>query len=99
MKITVVCGNGLGTSLMMEMSIKNIIKELGVIAEVDHVDLGSAKGTASDIFVGTNDIADQLAAQSVDGKIVSLNNMIDKTAMKERLSVALTELGALKTGD
>ncbi|HCQ4232857.1 TPA: PTS ascorbate transporter subunit IIB, partial [Escherichia coli] len=25
MKITVVCGNGLGTSLMMEMSIKSIL--------------------------------------------------------------------------
>lgn len=95
MQITVVCGNGLGTSLMMEMSIKNILKELGVNAAVDHVDLGSAKGTASDIFVGTKDIAEQLIAQSVDGKIVSLENMIDKKAMKERLSAALTELGAL----
>lgn len=95
MQITVVCGNGLGTSLMMEMSIKNILKELGVNATVDHVDLGSAKGTASDIFVGTKDIAEQLVAQSVGGKIVSLDNMIDKKAMKERLSVALTELGAL----
>ncbi|HIB5259656.1 TPA: PTS sugar transporter subunit IIB, partial [Escherichia coli] len=27
MKITVVCGNGLGTSLMMEMSIKIILKD------------------------------------------------------------------------
>ncbi|EFG7186860.1 PTS ascorbate transporter subunit IIB, partial [Escherichia coli] len=27
MKITVVCGNGLGTSLMMEMSIKSILKD------------------------------------------------------------------------
>lgn len=95
MKITVVCGNGLGTSLMMEMSIKNILKELSVSAEVDHVDLGSAKGTPSDIFVGTKDIAEQLVAQSVAGKIVSLENMIDKKAMKERLSMALTELGAL----
>jgi len=95
MKITVVCGNGLGTSLMMEMSIKNIVKDLGVAAEVDHVDLGSAKGTPSDIFVGTKDIAEQLVAQNVAGKIVSLNNMVDKVAMKERLSVALTELGAL----
>lgn len=95
MKITVVCGNGLGTSLMMEISIKNILKELAVNAEVDHVDLGSAKGTASDIFIGTNDIAEQLVAQAVGGKIVALDNMIDKKAMKERLSVALTELGAL----
>ena len=95
MKITVVCGNGLGTSLMMEMSIKTIVKDLGVSADVDHVDLGSAKGTPSDIFVGTKDIAEQLVAQSVDGKIVALDNMIDKKAMKERLSLALTELGAL----
>lgn len=44
MKITVVCGNGLGSSLMMEMSIKSILKDLAVNADVDHVDLGSAKG-------------------------------------------------------
>lgn len=43
MKIMVVCGHGLGTSLMMEMSIKGIVKELNVNAEVDHIDLGSAK--------------------------------------------------------
>ncbi|MGS0628432.1 MULTISPECIES: PTS sugar transporter subunit IIB [Photorhabdus] len=95
MKITVVCGNGLGTSLMMEMSIKNILKDIGIDASVDHVDLGSAKATQSDIFVGTKDIAEQLVAQAVDGKIVALDNMVDKAAMKQRLSAALTELGAL----
>ncbi|HGN1705233.1 TPA: PTS sugar transporter subunit IIB [Providencia rettgeri] len=95
MKITVVCGNGLGTSLMMEMSIKNILKDLQVNADVDHVDLGSAKGTVSDIFVGTTDIAEQLVAQQVGGEIVALENMIDKVAMKERLSVALQKLGAM----
>lgn len=95
MKIMVVCGHGLGTSLMMEMSIKNIVKELNVSAEVDHIDLGSAKGTACDIFIGTNDITDQLKGMDVPQVIVSLDNMVDKQAMKERLSVALTELGAL----
>ncbi|HHR5881483.1 TPA: PTS sugar transporter subunit IIB [Providencia alcalifaciens] len=95
MKITVVCGNGLGTSLMMEMSIKTILKDLQVAADVDHIDLGSAKGTVSDIFVGTTDIAEQLVAQQVGGEIVALENMIDKVAMKERLSVALQKLGAM----
>ncbi|EST58327.1 PTS sugar transporter subunit IIB [Proteus hauseri] len=95
MKITVVCGNGLGSSLMMEMSIKSILNDLSVNAEVDHVDLGSAKGTPSDIYVGTRDIAEQLNSQAVNGKVVSLDNMIDKVAMKEKLSVALRELGAL----
>lgn len=95
MKITVVCGNGLGTSLMMEMSLKNILKDLQVNADVDHVDLGSAKGTVSDIFVGTTDIAEQLVAQQVGGEIVALDNMIDKVAMKERITAALQKLGAM----
>lgn len=95
MKIMIVCGNGLGTSLMMEISIKSIIKELAVKVDVDHVDLGSAKGTTCDIFVGTKDITEQLFAQRVEGKIVTLDNMIDKIAMKDRISAALQELGIL----
>ncbi|MBD2801794.1 PTS sugar transporter subunit IIB [Xenorhabdus szentirmaii] len=92
MVITIVCGNGLGTSLIMEMSIKNILKELGVEANVEHIDLGSAKGTASDIFIGTKDIAEQLITQNVDGKIIALENMLDKSAMKARLSAVLFEI-------
>lgn len=95
MKIMVVCGHGLGTSLMMEMSIKSILKELEVKADVDHIDLGSAKGTVCNMFIGTTDITDQLVAQGVAGKIVPLKNMVDKASMKERLSAALQELGAL----
>lgn len=95
MKIMVVCGHGLGTSLMMEMSVKSIVKELNVDAEVDHIDLGSAKGTACDIFIGTNDIAEQLNALSVEQRIVALDNMVDKVAMKERLSAALQELSVI----
>ncbi|MBM4859521.1 PTS sugar transporter subunit IIB [Vibrio parahaemolyticus] len=95
MKIMVVCGHGLGTSLMMEMSIKSIVKELNVDAAVDHIDLGSAKGTNCDIFIGTKDIAEQLEALGVEQRIVALDNMVDKVAMKERLSLTLQELGAL----
>lgn len=58
MKIIVVCGNGLGISLMMEISIKNILKELVVSVEVDYVDLGFVKGIFSDIFIGIKDIVE-----------------------------------------
>ncbi|AYA39861.1 PTS sugar transporter subunit IIB [Xenorhabdus nematophila] len=95
MKITVVCGNGLGTSLMLEMSIKNILKELGVEARVEHIDLGSAKGTVSDIFIGTKDIAEQLIIQNVNGTIIALENILDKSAMKARLYAVLFEIGKL----
>lgn len=95
MKISVVCGNGLGTSLLMEMSIKQIIKDLGVNAEVEHMDLSSVAGTNSEIYVGTRDIAGRIEASNVQGKVVSLDNMIDKVAMKEKLTAALKEIGVL----
>lgn len=94
-QITVVSGIGLCTSLLMKISIKSILNELAVAAKVNHVDLNSAKGMNSDIFVGTRDITKQLVAQSIAGKIVSLDNVIDKKIMKERLSVALIELNIL----
>ncbi|MFP3489643.1 PTS sugar transporter subunit IIB, partial [Staphylococcus sp. SIMBA_130] len=38
-KILVVCGNGLGSSFIVEMNVKSILNELGIEAEVDHTDL------------------------------------------------------------
>ena len=95
MKILVVCGHGLGTSLMMEMSIKSILKELAASADVDHRDLASAGSEPAEIFIATRDIAEQLQSMGVNGRLVSLANMVDKVAMKEQLSTALRELGAL----
>lgn len=95
MKISVVCGNGLGTSLMMEMALKGIVKDLGIDANVEHMDLGSVAGSSSDIYIGTRDIATQIQSQGVQGIVVSLDNMVDKVAMKDRLCDALKQLGAL----
>ena len=42
MKIMAVCGSGLGSSFMVEMNIKKVLKKIGVEAEVEHSDLASA---------------------------------------------------------
>lgn len=93
MKILVCCGSGLGSSFMIEMNIKKVLKELNVAAEVDHSDLSSAKGIKSDIYVGTRDIASQLT--NLGGQVVSLNNMIDTKELKEKLSEVLKSMGLI----
>ncbi len=89
MKILVCCGSGLGSSFMIEMNIKKVLAELGVEAEVSHCDLSSASGNKSDIYVGTRDIATQL--EGLGGIVVSLNNMIDKAEMKDKIAAAVEE--------
>ena len=87
MKILVCCGSGLGSSFMIEMNIKKILKEFEVEAQVDHTDLSSAAGTKADVYVGTRDIAGQLLC--LGGRVISLNNMIDMKELREKLSVVL----------
>lgn len=91
MKILVCCGNGLGSSFMIEMNVKKILQELGVQAEVNHSDLSSASGIKADIYVGTRDIASQMT--NLGGVVVSLNNMVDKNEMKTKLEEGIAKLG------
>lgn len=87
LKILVVCGNGLGSSFMMEMNIKKILSEIGAAVEVDHCDLTSAKGYKADIIVGTRDFANQLKGKAP--VVVELNNILDLEDMKAKITAAL----------
>lgn len=49
MKIMAICGSGLGSSFMVEMNIKKVLKKMGVEAEVEHSDLSSAIPGAADV--------------------------------------------------
>lgn len=93
MKILVCCGSGLGSSFIMEMNIKETLKELGIEAEVDHSDLSSASGIKADIYVGTRDLTPQFR---VSGEIVSLNSMIDKVELKTKIAEAVGRINSKK---
>ncbi|WP_414042631.1 PTS sugar transporter subunit IIB [Macrococcus animalis] len=86
-KILVVCGNGLGSSFIMEMNVKKALTELGKEAEVSHTDLASAKTETADIFLGAEDIMGNLE----DGSrtIVTLQNVMNVPEIKEKLSPLL----------
>ena len=79
-KILVVCGNGLGSSFIVEMNVK---KALELLAEVDHTDLSTSKNEQADLYIGATDIIDQLD----DGtrKVAGLNNLLDQEAIKDVL--------------
>jgi PTS system ascorbate-specific IIB component len=84
MKILVMCGNGLGSSFMMEINVKKVLKELGKTADVDHTDLTSAASREADIYVATEDIMVNFKKDGV--KKVALKNIMDLKELKEKLS-------------
>ncbi|EAO6407001.1 TPA: PTS sugar transporter subunit IIB [Salmonella enterica subsp. enterica serovar Ball] len=83
-KVLIVCGNGLGSSFIVEMNVKKIIKELNKEAEVSHTDLTSAKSEPADIILSARDIAEQLSGHSA--QVFGLSNLLDNNKIKEILS-------------
>lgn len=85
MRIMAVCSTGLGSSFMIEMKVKEVMRELGIDAEVEHTDLGSVTPGLADVFICTKDLADSIHA----GDVISLPNITDKVAMKEKIEAYL----------
>ncbi|MCM3094958.1 PTS sugar transporter subunit IIB [Priestia megaterium] len=88
-KILVVCGNGLGSSFIVEMNVKKILIELGVEAQVSHTDLTTSKTEQADIYLGSADIVNQLD----DGTrtVVALQNILNQAEIKGALQKYFVE--------
>lgn len=87
MKMLCVCGLGQGTSLILRMNVENVLKEMGVQADVEHTDVSTASGTTADYIVTSNELAQSLQGHSA--KIIIVNNYFDLNEIKETLKEAL----------
>jgi PTS system ascorbate-specific IIB component len=82
-KILAVCGLGQGTSLILRMNIEQVLSDLGVNADVEHVDVSSASGMSSDLIVTSAELAKTLEGHPSD--IVIVNNYFDLEEIKQAL--------------
>jgi len=89
MKIVCVCGLGMGSSLILKMSVEEVLADAGVNAEIEHSDASSAKFDFCDYIVTTSDIAKSL--EGAKGELVICNSFIDKDEIKK----ALTQSGVI----
>ncbi|MCG8396495.1 PTS sugar transporter subunit IIB [Bacillus atrophaeus] len=82
-KILIVCGNGLGSSFIVEINVKKIIEELNIDAEVSHTDLTSSKTETADLYLGSTDIVSSLD----DGTrtVAGLKNLLDQNEIKKAI--------------
>jgi len=65
MNILTVCGNGIGSSLMLAMKIEEICKENGIKANVESTDFNSAQGKKADLIITVKELAQQFDQRDV----------------------------------
>ncbi|WP_018658987.1 PTS sugar transporter subunit IIB [Allofustis seminis] len=90
MKIAAVCGMGMGSSFILEMNIKDSLKELNISdVEVDHFDLTSATPGSADLFVVAADLAPNLAQTIPSEDVIVLSSIVEKEELKQKLAEKL----------
>ncbi|MEA4875996.1 PTS sugar transporter subunit IIB [Anaerorhabdus sp.] len=86
MKIITVCGLGVGSSLILKMTVDSAMSQLGVKCTIEHWDMGTIKGQNCDLIVTTEGFRKNFADQE---NVVYINNIVDVKETKEKLETYL----------
>ena len=83
-----VCGFGVGTSLLLKMTVDSILEEEGINGEVEAIDMTSACGNSADLILTSKEIGQEIEGK-VSGKLVYISNFMDKEEVKEKILKAI----------
>lgn len=90
MKILAVCGFGVGSSMVLKMSIDKVVKELGLKATVENTDLSTAKATPADIYFTSNELLTELKS-SVKSPVYPIKKYMDVAEVRAQMEKYLNE--------
>ncbi len=85
-KISAVCGMGLGSGLLVKMGIERVLERHGYGRKdfrVEVADISTARSTTPDIYVTTNEFAKQL--NEVDAEVITVLNLFDENEIEAAL--------------
>ncbi|WP_026314317.1 PTS sugar transporter subunit IIB [Allofustis seminis] len=83
MKINTVCGNGLGSSLILKINVDKILKKLGYSAQVEATDIGTVNSSDAELIVTTSQFKQNL--DHLNKEIIYINNVMDNDILEEKL--------------
>lgn len=92
MKVLAVCGFGVGSSMVLKMSLDKVTKKLGVNATVENTDISSAKATPADVYFTSAELAKELES-SVKAPVYAVKKYMDTNEVEEQFKKFLEEHG------
>lgn len=89
MHIITVCGNGIGSSLMLAGKVQEICDAEGIKAEVESMDLNAASSANPDMFITVKELAPEL-----HGNIVIVRSYVNTKKIREDALEAIKKAAA-----
>ncbi|WP_017536817.1 PTS sugar transporter subunit IIB [Nocardiopsis halophila] len=89
MKILAVCGMGIGTSVLLKANAEKAAQDLGLDAEVEVADIGTARGAAAtaDLVLTSGELADELGDVGVPVTVIT--NFVDAEEIRRAIAEAV----------
>lgn len=84
MKIICVCGTGQGSSLILRMSVEEILKARGIYADVDNTDPSCASGERCDFIVASKEIAGSISNRKA--KTIVVTSYFNKVILEKEIA-------------
>lgn len=91
MKVLVCCANGAGTSLMMEMKVKEAFKQLNVAADVSHCSISEGKNTSRsyDLVICSTAFENNFSQTKQAGvPVIGIKNILSVDEIKTKVTEA-----------
>ena len=90
-KIVAVCGQGIGTSVLLKMNVEKVLRKLGITAQVTAADIQMALSTveAADILCTSADLASEFT--DVPAKVVVIDNFTNLSEIESKLGPLVSE--------
>lgn len=81
-KILCCCMSGLGSSFLVEMNVKKVLKKFNMESvQVDHAGIYDAAPGAADLFICSSDIREECEKA---GPTIALNHLTDYNELEEK---------------
>lgn len=88
-KIVTVCGNGIGSSLLLRLKVEAIAKDLGIEVEVESCDSNAAVGKGADLYVTVKEFKDIFP---VETKVCIVKSYTNRKKIEADLIPVLEEM-------
>ncbi len=89
MHIVCVCGLGMGSSLILKMTVDKALREIGATGhDVEHWDAGTVDSRNGDLIVTSEDFRSRFEGRK---NVVYVRNVVNTAEVKEKLKAYLEE--------
>lgn len=91
LKILAICNCGVGSSLILKMTVEKMLSQKGVDAEVIHSDMMTGATLASHLVFTSTELT-SILKERVEVPVIGIHNLLDVTEVEEKGWVTIEEM-------